>query len=301
MRRLLASAWLPASPWLARAASVLASRLGPASGLRRALALSAAVGLCLTSSLAAAAAAHGSPRVSLHASLHPKIPGRSTTIRITIEVAPDDALVPPPLLSAELRYPAGIDVQLSGLGIAACGLATLEALGPQGCPPDSVMGYGRAIAEVPIKDEAISETARVAIVRAAERDGHLALMLVVYEEPALSAQIVLSAELLPAASPFGGLLAIDVPLISTFPEGPNVSVTKIELVLGPRHLRYRERVRGKLVHYEPSGIKLPERCTRGGYRFAVRLHFLDGSEAAAGTSVPCPRRGTHARSPRRSE
>jgi hypothetical protein len=265
VRRLLASAWLAAGLWLAGALLGLAGGLG------------------------LAASANAEPLVSVRASLHPKIPGHSTTVDMTIRIAANGTVVPPPLVAAQVRYPAGLDVQLSGLGIQACPLATLEALGPEGCPADSLMGYGRAVAEVPIKGEAIRETARIAIVRAAEQNGHLALLLVVYDEPALSAQIVLSTELLPAGGPFGGLLAINVPLVPTFPEGPDVSVSEIKLVLGPRHLKYRERVGGRVVHYEPAGIELPGRCTRGGFRFAVKLRFLDGSQAVAGTSVACPR------------
>jgi subtilisin family serine protease len=259
----------------------------------------AAAGLALasaligpTSGLALAGTATAAPQVSVHASLRPKIPGHATTIRIGIRVAPDGTLVPPPLVSAQVRYPAGIDVQLSGLGIQACALASLEALGPEGCPPDSVMGYGTAVAQIPIKGEAVRETARIAIVRAKEQDGHLALMLVAYDEPAISAQIVLPGVLLPADRPYGGLLSLQAPLVSTFPEGPDVSVTEIKLVLGPRGLRYRERLHGRVVHYEPGGIKLPERCGRGGYRFAVQLGFLDGSTASGTAAVACPRRSS---------
>ncbi len=151
------------------------------------------------------------------------------------------------------------------------------------------MGYGGALAEVPIKRQAVRETARVAIVRAEEQDGHLAMMLVVYDETALSAQIVLSAELLPAEGAFGGLLAIHVPLVPTFPEGPEVSVTAIELVLGPKHLQYSERLRGRLLHYEPAGITLPGRCPRGGFPFSIDLTFLGGAHAQGTTAVPCPR------------
>ena len=254
---------------------------------------------CATASaLADIPIARAAPIVAVHASLHPKIPGRSTTIGMTIAVSPNGTVVPPSLLAVQVRYPAGLDVQLSGLGIEACSPATLAMLGPPGCPPDSVMGYGSAIAQVPIKGEVISETARLAIVRAAQHDGHLALMLVAYDEPALSAQIVLGAELLPAERPFGGQLAISVPLVTTFPEGPDMSVTEVELALGPRHLRYSERAHGRVVHYEPAGIRLPSRCTRGGYRFAVQLSFAGGEQASAKTSVPCPRRTLRREAPR---
>lgn len=252
--------------------------------------------------LAAAWAAPGAiaaPSISLHASLHPKIPGHATTLRLRMEISPGAGeAVPPPLTGAELRYPAGLDVQLSGLGIDACTQATLALHGPGGCPRDSRMGHGRAVAEMAIAGEVARETARIAIVRAPEREGHVAMTLVVYHEPALSMQIPLPTVLLPADGPFGGRLSIRAPLLTTVPEGPYLAVTQIQMVLGPRQLIYTERVHGRTVRYRPRGIPLPERCPRGGFPFALSMAFLDGSRAEAVTTVRCPRR-VHRRRRRR--
>jgi hypothetical protein len=230
----------------------------------------------------------GAPSVRLHATLFPEISGHSTTIGVQIEVSPGSELVPPPLISGQLRYPAGLNVQLSGLGIEACAMSTLELLSPRDCPPDSRMGYGGAVAEVPIKGQVFYETAKIAILRATEQAGHQALLLYVYGETGLHAEIPLIADLLPDPGPYGGLLDIHVPLVSTFPEGPNVSVTELQLVLGPPNLVYYERLHGRRIAYRPTGIPLPGRCPRGGFPFAVQLGFLDGSQATASTTVPCP-------------
>lgn len=232
------------------------------------------------------------PSVSLHVSLHPRIPGHATTIRLRMRVAPGQGeAVPPPLTTAQLRYPAGLDVQLSGLGIDACTEATLALHGPGACPRDSRMGHGHATAEMEIEGEVARETARIAILRAPERDGHVAMTLVVYHEPALSMQIPLPTVLLPAESPFGGSLAIAAPLLTTVPEGPYLSVTEIDLVLGPKHLIYTERRHGRTIRYRPRGIPLPERCPHGGFPFTLRMSFLDGSHATARTRVRCPLSG----------
>jgi hypothetical protein len=229
------------------------------------------------------------PSVRLSAGLRPEILGHSATVSLRMQIAPGDELVPPPLIEADLRYPAGLDVQLSGLGIDACPVATLELLGPQGCPPDSLMGRGHAVAEFPIRHEAFREAAKIAILRTVEQDGHFALLLYVYGETAVSAQIVLPAQLLPADGPFGGLLAVQVPLVASLPETPDVSVGEIQLVLGPKDLTYYERVHRRLIAYKPAGIALPKRCPRGGFRFAVALGFLGGARADAAAAVPCPR------------
>lgn len=254
---------------------------------RACLAAACAILAAAASSPASASAA---PSVSLHASLRPKIPRKSTTVSVTIRIAPKGSVVPPPIVEGQLRYPAGLDVQLSGLGIAGCTEATLVLLGPSGCPRDSWMGYGRAVAELPIKGEAFRETARIAIVRTYERHGRPTMLLVVYDEPAVDAQIVLPSELFPASKPFGGRLAIHVPLVTSFPGAPDISVTQIKLVLGPKSLIYTERVHGRMVRYRPEGIPLPGRCPRGGFPFSIALRFLDGSEASARTAVRCPGR-----------
>jgi hypothetical protein len=213
-----------------------------------------------------------------------------TTMGVRIEISPGGELVPPPLISGLLRYPAGLDVQLSGLGIEACSISTLEAFGPQSCPPDSRMGYGSAVAEAPIKGEAFHETAKIAILRAAEDAGHQALLLYVYGETGVHAEIPLLADLLPDPKPFGGLLDIHVPVIETFPQGPDLSVTELWMVLGPANLVYYERLHGRRVAYRPAGIPLPGHCPRGGFPFSVSMGFLGGSQASGATSVACPRK-----------
>jgi len=251
-------------------------------------ALAVACAIALTACLPVAALA--TPSVRLSAGLHPEILGQSTTVSLRVQIASEGELVPPPLIEADLRYPAGLDVQLSGLGIDACSVATLELAGAQGCPPDSFMGNGYAVAELPIEHEAFREAAKIAILRTAEQEGHFALLLYVYGETAVSAQIVLPAQLLPAEKPFGGLLAIHVPLVPSLPETPDVAVGEIALVIGPKNLTYYERVHHKLLAYRPAGIGLPKRCPHGGFRFAVELGFLGGAHAGGATVVPCPTR-----------
>lgn len=243
-----------------------------------------ALGACLPTSTLAA------PSVRLSAGFSPEVLGHSTTIRLRVRITPTSGLVPPPLTEADLRYPAGLDVELSGLGIDACSAATLERSGPEDCPPDSLMGSGYAIAEFPIEHEAFREAAKITILRTAEQDGHFAILLYIYGETAVSAQVILPGQLLPADGPFGGLLDIQVPLVESLPETPDLSVGEIELVLGPKDLTYYERVHGKLLPYKPAGISLPKHCPRGGFRFAIELGFLGGGHAASATAVACPRR-----------
>jgi hypothetical protein len=245
---------------------------------------------CVAAGASLPASALAAPSVSLRASFSPETLGRATTLRLTVRIAPTTEVVPPPVIEGELRYPAGLNFQLSGLGIDACRIATLERLGLEGCPANSLMGYGSAIGAIPIKHEAFQESAKIAIVRTEEHDGHPALLLYVYVQSGVEVHLVLPVELYGAAKPYGGHLNIHVPLVQAFREGPDISVTELHLVVGPKNLTYYERAHKKTVSYKPTGIPLPGRCPRGGFRFAVGLTFLGGIKTAAATAVPCPAR-----------
>jgi len=278
---------------LVRQAVLAAGRRGAFMrwAINAAAALTAAMlagGVCLP------AGAAGVPTVGLRAGLHPEHLGHTTTVTLDMRIDPGGEgageVVPPPLTEVSLRYPAGLDITLSGLGIDTCSAATLEFAGPPGCPADSWMGEGEAVAELPIHHAPFREDAKVAILRGPEADGHLAMLFYLYGETAVRAQIILQSQLLPAARPFGGQLDLRVPLVPGIPEGPDVSVGELSFVLGPPGLTYYERVHDRVVPYTPNGIRLPERCPRGGFAFALALSFLGGERAAAKTAVPCPRR-----------
>jgi len=240
------------------------------------------------------ARADGAPTVSLHAAFSPERLGRTATVSMDVRIDPGGErageIVPPPLTAVSLRYPSGLDVTLSGLGVDTCSIATLELAGVKACPADSWMGEGQAVAELPIHHQPFSEEAQVAIFRGPEEDNHLTMLFYVYGETAVSADLILTGRLLAADGPFGGRLQIAVPLVQSLPEAPDLAVGELKFVLGPPGYTYYERVRGELIPYAPQRIRLPERCPRGGFPFAIDLNFLGGQRASAKTAVPCPQR-----------
>ena len=84
------------------------------------------------------------------------------------------------------------------------------------------------------------------------------------------------------------MLATDVPLIPSVPNGPDVSIVNVSATIGPSHLIYYKHVHGKLKPFHPLGIGVPERCPRGGFPFSASFTFEDGSQTNAATAVPCP-------------
>ncbi len=233
--------------------------------------------------------------VKLSAKLTPERLGQGTTVLFEFAIAGQDGRVPPPLTGVELSYPEKLGFALSGLGLDTCAQNELEALGVPGCPANSRMGVGTALAAIPVGPLTVRETAQVTIVRAATGGGRLAMLFYVNGEAPVIAQLVFPGLLLPADPPFGGRIGIEVPLVPGLPEGPDVSVVRLRATLGPRHLTYYERVGGKIVSYTPRGVVLPKVCPRGGFRFSGAFRFLDGSEARAQDTVPCPARSFAAR------
>jgi hypothetical protein len=245
--------------------------------------------------LATAGVAYGAPAVKLHASFTPEHLGQQTSVSFTVQITMPAGGVPPPLTEAVVRYPAGVNIGLSELGIDTCQVATLERFGPEGCRADSIMGEGRAIGALQIGPEVISETAHVTVLRAPQREGSLAMMFYVDAGGPVAAQLVLPGLLAPAPARFGGEIKMQLPLVEGLPGGPDVAVTLVQLALGPRGLTYYEHVHGKLVPYHPRGILLPNHCPRGGFPFSGTFIFLNGGRTNALTSVPCPGPGSSRR------
>ncbi|MHB8491921.1 MAG: hypothetical protein ACYDA6_06890 [Solirubrobacteraceae bacterium] len=257
-------------------------------------------GLCapLVLGLSIPSQALAAPTVHLHASLTPERLGHGTTIGLSFSIAEGHGRLPPPVREIAIEYPNELALALSGLGLETCTAATLEVSGPAGCPTDSLMGRGTAEAIVPFGPEMVHESATVTILRAEDEDGYIALLFDAQGISPVKANIVLSARLLPAKVPYGGLIDVTVPLIPSLPEAPPVSLVALSATIGPQGLLYLKSEHGREVPYTPKGIVLPERCPRGGFPFAAAISFQGGARSTAKARVRCPgnqRRRRHSR------
>jgi hypothetical protein len=237
---------------------------------------------------ALASPAWATQTVHLHATLTPERLGQSTTIGFGFNITAPRDRIPPPLTGLQISYPVDLAFALSELGLARCPPTALEIFGIEACPADSLMGYGTATAEIAFGPEIIHETAQIAIVRTTDQDGHIALLIYAEGTTPTSTQVIFPALILSAPPPYGGRLAINLPLLEVLPGAPDVAIIQFRSTLGPLHLRYHEFVHGDRIEYEPKGVPLPETCPHGGFQFAARLTFQDGSQSDAHTSVPCP-------------
>ena len=233
-------------------------------------------------------AAQAQTAARLHASFEPYRLGRRATLQFEFEFDAPPGQYPPPLVEMQLRYPRGINFFLNNLGIRRCAEPVLEASGPAGCPPDSAMGYGVVETGVVLGDTPVQENSPVTILRAPERDGHLALLFFAEGTEPVVTNVIFSGQLLPASEPFGGNVKIGVPLVETLPGAPYVSVLHLHATIGPEHLTYYHNVDGVSLAFAPQGLLLPPTCPRASFPFAAIFVFSDGTRALASTTVACP-------------
>jgi hypothetical protein len=241
------------------------------------LALALALRCCVPAGAGAAQSA------KINARLTPERLGSASAVFLGFQLPARDGHTPPALGAMQLAYPANLGLATSGLGLASCSASELEAIGGEACPPNSRMGSGTAIVELPLKIETVSEHISLEVFAGPSPDGYLHVLVYASGVFPVYAQVVLSGVLL------RGQLSIVVPPIPSFPEAPDISLTQMQLTIGG-HLTYYEHSGAKLVPYHPPGVGLPSSCPSGGFPFGATFVFLDGDQASAHTAVPCPRR-----------
>jgi hypothetical protein len=247
-------------------------------------ALTVALIFLLASTEALAASEHA----TLHASFSPDRLGVPTTITFGFHLATSEGAAPPPLTGLDLRMPAGMNYTTTTLGLAICQPAALQAKGLAGCPPNSRLGYGSALVEVPFGTGAGHEIPEIQALSGPSPNGNLTVLFYANGLYPVSAQLTFSGEVLPDSGPFGSQLQTNVPLVTSVPGGPDVSIVSVTSTIGPSHLTYYKHLHGRLVPFQPRGVSVPERCPRRGFPFAASFTFQDGGHTNAQTTVPCP-------------
>lgn len=246
--------------------------------MSRAHVLAVALALCA----ATASTARGATTITMSAAFTPNRLGASTTVSLGFQISAPARQVPSPLTGVVFHYPINLGIATTGLGVASCPPAELQAHGASICPPDSRMGSGRARVEIPVGGGVEKENASLALVAGPSPDGYVQLLLAATGLSPVIARIVIPSLLAP------GEFKLAVPLVESLPEAADVSVVSAKLIIGG-NLTYYEPVHGHNVAYRPAGIGIPRSCPRGGFPFSADFAFLDGGHAEARTAVACPR------------
>lgn len=248
-----------------------------------------AIPVSVPTASASARASQVTEQATLHASFTPDRLEASTTIAFGFHVQTTTGLAPPPMTSVVLHMPAGMNYTLTTLGLAICQPAVLQSKGVTGCPPNSRLGSGNALVEVPFGTGSGHEIPEIQAVSGPPTSGgDMVVLFYANGQTPVFAQLVFDGEVLPDSSPFGTKLSTSVPLIPSVPNGPDVSIIEVNATIGPSGLTYYKHVHGRLVAFHPLGIGVPERCPRGGFPFSATFTFQDGSQTSASTTVPCP-------------
>jgi hypothetical protein len=263
------------------------SKAGAAVYRRFAIAI---VGCVLLMALTAAGAQAVDETATLHASFSPNRLGTPTTIAFSFHLATAEGTAPPPLTRMALRMPARMNYTATTLGLSLCNPAALLAEGIRGCPANSRLGHGSALVEVPFGTGAGHEIPEIQAVAGPSSTGNLTVLFYANGLYPVDAQLAFSGEVLPDSGQYGSQLAATIPLVTSVPGGPDVSVVTVTTTIGPSDLTYYRRSHGHLVSFHPRGIAVPERCPHGGFPFAANFSFQDGTSTAATTTVPCPSR-----------
>ena len=228
--------------------------------------------------------------VKLRVAFHPDIPGQRTTIALALRIRGPGGAPPSPVRSFDVRLPADMGIAASSLGQANCQPATLIASGLGGCSGNARIGYGTASAVVPFGSQNIHETASLDAVMGPAAENRVEVLWYAQAGQPVFAQLVLPSVLEEAGPPYGDGLAVAVPLVQAWPEGPDLALETFDSTIGPAGLLYHHKVAGKTVAFHPRGIRIPRVCPIAGYAFATLLSFQDGTQSTSTYRVPCPRR-----------
>jgi hypothetical protein len=237
-----------------------------------------------------AAGAEAAQTVKLRAAFHPDVPGQRTTITLAVRIGKAGGGPPSPVRSFDLRLPPDMGLATTTLGQANCEPAALIASGIGGCSGNARIGYGTASAVVPVGSQSVHEQASLDAVIGPAVENRIEVLWYVQAGQPVFAQLVLPSVVEEAGPPYGEELAVAVPLVQAWPEGPDLALETFDSTIGPAGLLYHRKVAGKTVAFHPRGIRIPRVCPVGGYGFAALLSFQDGTQTTTTYRIPCPRR-----------
>jgi hypothetical protein len=187
---------------------------------------------------------------------------------VTTTVTTPDGGPPSPLRDVDLSFPAGARVDAGAFPV--CRVAAARA---GTCPAGSRVGQGSATADVrPLLDVPIP--ASIVVYNGVAQGRGRQLLFDVRTTQVVMQQFVLEGSLSPASGRYGYRLALRLPTINTIPDSPPAAISRFAVTVGARHGRR-------------SFISAPTTCPRGGWPFAGRYTFADGSAASVQAAIAC--------------
>lgn len=241
--------------------------------------------ICMTG----ATSAWAGENVSIKAKFTPNILGSPTnasgsaTIMSTI---PGE--IPSPIVGFTIKGPAGLTLDTKGTG--TCSVAILEGpAGPEGCPKNSVAGFGGGMGALKLGSQIIEEPFTLNFFLGDNRPGHTVLLLYVNAVSPVSIQLTFTAVVEKFPKPYGLGFHFNIPLIPTLPGASDATVETAHVSIGAPNVFYYTKVHGKRKRVHVKGLVLPKTC-HGGLPVESDISFQDGTNSETKLTLPCPKK-----------
>jgi hypothetical protein len=240
--------------------------------------LFAACALAMPSAAAPAAAhaAEAETTAAFTASFSPDRLGAEAAFRFTVRFTGGPFGVPSPVRRAVMHLPPGLRMHIPRL--LDCTKARLKAQGARGCPPQSLIGVGRALADIHAGGSIETEEAKVWAFLGPLQGANPTIEILGQGYTPLDERVVMTAVVLPDRRPYGEEVVVSVPAIPTIPYEPNASTVSFTMTVGG----------ARFAAHNPNTVVLPSSCPAGGFPFATEFTYEDGSSSTTRTVVPCP-------------
>lgn len=222
------------------------------------------------------AAAPEATTAALTPTLSPDRPGAKGTLTLAVQYTGGEQGVPSPVHHTVLSLPEGLTLEVPSL--RSCSAARLRARGPKGCPPQSLVGRGHALAEALAGSTVIEEQVALWAFIGPPQGNNPTLELLGEGSTPVPAQVVITGTVVPAHAPYGEQLVIPVPPVLSLPSVSETSLANITLTLGTA---------GPHPARSANTVVVP-RCPAGGWPFAAAFSYADGSSSNTVARQPCP-------------
>jgi hypothetical protein len=182
-------------------------------------------------------------------------------------------------------------VKLHPSGFGSCAVATLQNVGPGGCPKSSVASpIGSVLGEVTFGIERVPETATL---QAFFGPAGSVLFYTQGSTP-VSLELVSTGRFVRSSGKYSWELKTLVPPVATVPGAPLASVSKIHLKAGAAYKSH-----GKVISY--GTVPKKGECPKGGFYGKTEVTFggsyggerefgIPAKTVSSVIRVPCPRR-----------
>ena len=254
----------------------------------RARIIATLVGCALVLGLAATAAQAEETVTVTKAGFSPDALGVPTNVFGAATIASTNLPVPSPITHINEMGPAGLTLDLEGTG--TCTAATLENVGPEGCPADSKAGFGGGVGAYEIAHEVIDESFTVDFFLGNNKPGHVVLLIYLDGATPVSIQLVFTAPVIQAPKPYGLGVSLNVPLIKVLPEASDASAVSAFFTAGAKNVAYYKKIHGKRTLFHVKGIITPKTCPQGSWPAKSEISFEDGTTVTNKIKLPCSKK-----------